>query len=195
MGDLEVVWENGRKVLNSAHGNQSFGSLHHVWRATFEAIELSQRPLRSVLMLGLGGGSILEILRKELLDAVAVTVVEIDPMMIGLAGDEFLSIDDRTRVIEGDALIQIHALKEQFDLITVDLFSDLDLATGVDTAGFAKALRDRCAPDGLVCFNTVGYDQLSASRCNKVLMHLKEHFGSVKEFHFEGVNRMFVANP
>ncbi len=195
MGDLEIAWENGRKVLNSAHGNQSFGSLHHVWQATFNAIGLKERYVGPILMLGLGAGSILHILRNELFIEAPLTIIEMDPVMIRLARDEFRTLDDKARIIEGDATIQVHSIDKAFSLITVDLFHDLDLAAGSDTSGFAKALATRCDRNGIVCFNTVGYDPLSSRRCDKVLMHLKQHFAKVTEFRFEGVNRVFIAEP
>lgn len=39
-GPLELTLENGRLVVNSAHANQSFGSLHRVWQKCFADIDL-----------------------------------------------------------------------------------------------------------------------------------------------------------
>ncbi|HOZ40136.1 MAG: fused MFS/spermidine synthase [Flavobacteriales bacterium] len=193
-GPLEVRWELGRKVLNSEHGNQSFGSLHRVWQGVLGKV-LTLRPApRTVLLLGLGGGSAHHILRRELGLAVHMTAVEIDPVMIALAADHFaLHEGPDLRIIEGDATIAVHGMNERFDLILVDLFDDLDLARGVDTNGFAHALRDRCAEDGIVCFNTVAHDAASNLRCQRVRQHLSKAFLHVEEWTFEGANRVFVA--
>ncbi len=194
MGALEIRWENGRKVLNSDNGNQSFGSLHGVWVQTFAALDLPTRNIRTVLMLGLGAGSVVHILRKELHIPAPITAVEVDPVMVGLAREQFgLKYMDNVHVVQGDAIVQLHALSKRFDLVVVDLFADLDMARGVDTNGFAHGLRDRCAEGGLVCFNTVGYDAISSARCERVLVQLKKVFSTVDEFRFEGVNRVFVA--
>jgi spermidine synthase len=194
MGPLEVRWEDGHKVLNSSNGNQSFGSLHEVWARTFEAIDLPARRPATVLMLGLGGGSVPHILASELDMKVELTVLEMDPVMIDLARRHFGLDELKVRVIQGDALMRIHLLKERFDLVLVDLFIDLDMARGVETNGFAHALRDRCSSDGLVCFNTVAYDEASSLRCDRIADQLKKVFLNVKELRFEGVNRVFVAN-
>ncbi len=193
MGELEVRWENGRKVLNSHGANQSFGSLHQVWRLTFEAIHLANDPPGNVLMLGLGGGSIPRILRDELGLCPAIVAIEQDPVMIDLARRHFDLPPDIT-VLEGDALIQIHALKERFALVCVDLFHDLNMVRGVETNGFIHALRDRTGTNGACCFNTVAYDQASDIRCERVLSQLKKAFSNVQELRFAEVNRVFVAS-
>lgn len=191
-GELQLRYENGRLVLNSANANQSFGSLHRVWQQVFRLMELKEHPPKDILLLGLGGGSVPRIVREELGLAVPITAVEIDPVMILLAKEQFgLDRYDAVHVVEGDAVVQAHAMRERYDLVLVDLFEDLDLARGVDTLGFAHALRDRCA--GTLCFNTVAYDAASDARCERVKQHLSKVFGSVEEWRLEDVNRVFVA--
>lgn len=192
-GPLVVRWENGRKVLNSAHGNQSFGSLHRVWQQTLREVFKIQRP-KTVLMLGYGAGSAAFILRNEMNSEAAITAIELDPCMIDLAADHFgAEAIEHFTMINGDAVVQIHAMKERFDLVLVDLFEDLDLARGVDTSGFVHGLRDRCEDGGVVCFNTVAYDGISDGRSQKIADHLGRIFNQVEEFRYEGVNRVFVA--
>ena len=194
MGTVEISWENGHKVLNSSNGNQSFGSLHEVWVQSFEAVGLKERPIGNALLLGLGAGSAIHIIRHDLRLRIPITVIEMDPAMVRIANEHFGLGDHRdVELMQGDAIVQVHALKERFDLVIVDLFNDLDMAMGVDTSGFAHGLRDRCAEGGMVLFNTVEYDRHSSARCDRVLSNLKKVFSSVKEFKFEGVNRVFVA--
>ncbi|MEO8587884.1 MAG: fused MFS/spermidine synthase [Flavobacteriales bacterium] len=193
-GPIEARWERGRLVTNTANGNQSFGSLHRVWQRTFEHLNLKANPPGRVLLLGLGTGSVPHILRNELGLKCAITAVELDPAMIQLGRDLF-GLDGITSltVIQGDATIHLHAMRDRFDLVVVDLFDDLDLARGADTPGFAHALRDRCDTDGTVCFNTVGYDATSDRRCERVRGNLGRVFLRADELRLEGVNRVFIA--
>lgn len=192
-GELELRYESGRLVLNTAHANQSFGSLHRVWQQVFRLLALRDSPPEQVLLLGLGGGSVPSILRQELRIASPLTAVEIDPVMVRLARTHFgLDRLEAIDVIEGDALVQVQALRDRYDLVVVDLFEDLDLARGVDTMGFAHALRDRCS--GTLCFNTVGYDAPSTARCERVKTNLTKVFGTVDEWCLEGVNRVFIGH-
>ena len=192
-GPLEVRWENGRKVLNSERGNQSFGSLHRVWQSTLAQLDLGQRPPRSVLLLGLGGGSAIEILRDELGIQCPITAVELDPAMLLLAQEHFaLGRHTDLDVLIGDAMIQVHALNARFDLVLVDLFDDLDLARGMDSRAFMYGLRERCEHEGVVCLNTVAYDERSDARCEAVQRHAVAIFHDVQELRLEEVNRMFI---
>jgi spermidine synthase len=192
-GPLEVRWENGRKVLNSEFGNQSFGSLHRVWQSTLAQLDLTTRPPRSVLILGLGGGSLLEILREELGMSAPITAVELDPTMVELARTHFGSTRHQdVSVLVGDAMIQVHALRERYDLVLVDLFDDLDLARGVDSRSFIHGLRDRCAENGVVCINTVSYNEDSEKRCGSVRTQAERAFHEVTELRLEDVNRVLI---
>ncbi|MFN3875501.1 MAG: spermidine synthase [Flavobacteriales bacterium] len=191
-GPIEARWENGRLVLNTPRANQSLGSLHRVWRQVFAWVGLRKTPPANVLLLGLGAGSVPRILRHELRLPCPITAIEIDPAVIAMGRRLFgLGAIADLEVIEGDAIVAIHALRQRYELVLVDLFDDADLARGIDTAGFARALRDRCA--GMLCFNTMAHDTASAARCDKVKAHLARSFGSVDELRLEGVNRVFVA--
>ena len=191
-GALEVRYEQGRAVLNSANGNQSFGSLHRVWQVAFQRIGLARTPPANVLLLGLGGGSVPHILIKELQLSPRITAVEIDPAMVELAKVHFGGTSwTGTNIVEADALMHVHIDRERYDLVVVDLFEDLEMARGIDTSGFAHALRDRCT--GTLLFNTVGYDPESQRRCDRTAQQLDKVFASVDELRLEGVNRVFIA--
>ncbi len=191
-GLLEVRYEGGRLVLNSAHGNQSFGNLHRVWQMVFDHVGLKDRPPADVLLLGLGGESVPQILGKELGIHARITAVEVDPAMIALAREHFgLEKHALLTVVEGDATVHVHADRQRYDLVVVDLFEDLDLARGVDTLGFAHALRDRT--QGVLCFNTVGFNEESSARCDRVRGNLGKVFHTVDELVLEGFNRVFIA--
>ncbi|MBX2978715.1 MAG: hypothetical protein KF905_05410 [Flavobacteriales bacterium] len=193
-GTLDVRWELGRKVLNTANANQSFGSLHNVWAAVLQHLNLPQKPPRSVLLLGLGGGSAVHILRSELKLACPITAVELDPAMIDLGKRHFgLGHWADVNIVQGDATIQVHALRERYDLVLVDLFDDLDLARGVDHGGFMHGLRDRCEFGGTLCFNTVSHDEFSEGRCDRVKNLLQRVFSEVEEFRTKETNSVFIA--
>jgi spermidine synthase len=192
-GPLQLRWEYGRLALNTPNANQSFGSLHRVWQHVLRE-ELGSPPPRNVLALGLGGGSVVHILRKELRLGMPITIVELDPVMVNLARTRFeLDTMKDVRVITGDATIQVHALQERFDLVLVDLFEDLDMARGIDSRAFVQGLRERCAEGGKVCFNTVGHDARSKRRCDKIKDLLCDAFDNVREWRTEDLNRVFVA--
>lgn len=193
-GPLQLRWEYGRLALNTPNANQSFGSLHRVWQNVLGK-ELGATPPRSMLALGLGGGSVVHILRKEYGLATPITVVELDPVMVELARTHFgLGDFQGVEVITGDATIQVHGLRERYDLVLVDLFEDLEMARGTDTRAFVQGLRDRCTDGGKVCFNTVGHDAQSKRRCDRIQQLLCDAFANVREWRTEDLNRVFIAS-
>src|SRR5690349_21784300 len=63
---LEVAVVHGRKVLDGALVNYSFGGLHEVFREAFERLDIGKRDIKSVLLIGLGAGSVVHLLRRDL---------------------------------------------------------------------------------------------------------------------------------
>lgn len=102
-GTLEITWLNGKKHLNSKNANYSYGSLQRILKFGLEKIDLSK--INSVLLLGLGGGSVIETLRKDFDYQKHITAIEIDPVIIDLAKEEFqLKIFENLDIICDDAL-------------------------------------------------------------------------------------------
>lgn len=193
-GPLEVCWERGRKVLNSASANQSYGALHRVLRHALPQALEGLPQVRSVLLLGLGGGSAVRILRHELKLDPVITAIELDPIVIDLAARHFeVSPDQRLQVIQADATLHIHVLRERFDLVLVDLFDDSDPARGTSTSGFVHALRDRVAEGGRLCFNTLAYDARTTAGAEQVQRRIERTFLHTKVVRSEGHNRVFIA--
>jgi spermidine synthase len=149
---------------------------------------------RSVLLLGLGGGSVIHILRRELKLDPMITVIEIDPVVIDLAARHFGMLPDpNLRIINADATLHLHVLRERFDLVVVDLFDDSDPAQGTTTSGFIHALRDRVAEGGRLCFNTLVHDAHTAEVAERVRTRMKRAFLNTTESSSEGYNRVFIG--
>ena len=86
-GTLEITWHNGKKYLNTKNANYSYGSLQRILRFGLQKIDISQ--CENILILGLGAGSVIETLLKELKYENFVTAIEIDPVIIYIAKKEF----------------------------------------------------------------------------------------------------------
>jgi len=194
-GPLEVCWERGRKVINSAHANQSYGALHGVLRAALRPALREIGAPHSVLLLGMGGGSAVRIISREHGMPNRFLAVELDPAMIDLAARHFgMHNDDQLQVMQGDAIILVHTIRERFDLVVVDLFADSEPAQGGATSGFIHALRDRLAEGGRICFNTMAYNARTKEHAERVHRLLRRTFLHVRVIEAEGVNKVFVAH-
>lgn len=193
-GYLEVVWEYGRAVVNSAHANQSFGSLHRVWQRAFKDADIRERKPATALVLGYGAGSVARIIAEELALPTRLVGVDDDPMMLDLARKRplFRPAQD-VELIEADAFAYVARCEERFDLIVVDLFHDLDFAPGVEERSFLTGIRRLASPWGVVLVNTVAHDEKSAHRSARLGDELRLVFAEVRERHYEGINRVYIA--
>lgn len=153
---LEVCWVRGRKILDGATVNYSFGGLHDVFDEAFRRIELGRRPIRSVLLLGLGAGSVVHLLRRTHGVRAPITAIEIDPVVVDLARRHFaLDAWPNLEVVVGDAIAWVGATTRRFDLVVVDVFLEARVPDACSSEPFLRALAERVAPGGLVLVNLV----------------------------------------
>lgn len=147
--------EGGRKVLRvggviqSVHVDETYEP--DVWDAM-----LPQRRPERVLILGLGGGTMAQLLTARY-GSIEITGVERDPAVIWLARHEFgLTALPHVRIVEDDAFAFVRraaAHKERFDAICVDLYTAGKMAHGVLDPAFLRAVASILAPEGSATFN------------------------------------------
>lgn len=154
-GPLEVTLVNGRKVLDTRTTNYSYGSLQRVLRHGLHRLDLTD--VRNALLLGLGGGSVIQTLREEFHYAGPLTAVELDPAMITVAAQEFGIVPGPNLVIVcADAFAYVRTAPAlRFDLIIVDLSIDSAIPPEVFSLPFWRALNRLLRPGGQVLLNAI----------------------------------------
>lgn len=193
-GPLEVNCENGRLVMNSASANQSFGGLHRVWQRGFRAVRLRERKVDRVLLLGLGAGSVVSILRGELGIKAAIVAVDDDAEMLRLAREHFgLGTWADLEVVQDDAFRALDRIAGPFDLIAVDLFIEQDVPQALLDPTVIRRLAERISPYGLLMVNMIGHDRESTGRVEVMEHQLRERFAEVQPLRPYGVNVVFAA--
>lgn len=153
---LEVTLVRGRKILDGANVNYSFGGLHEVFVETFAALGLARRDVRSPLVLGMGAGSVVRILRRDYGIEAPIVAVELDPLVVELAREhfEFGELADVEVVID-DARAYLERACSTFDLVVVDVFHEATVPAALRTREALERLRSAVAPGGLLVFNQV----------------------------------------
>src|SRR5699024_10530000 len=151
-GGLEVGWRDGKKVLDSGTVNYSYGGLQKVLSYGLEQIPLES--VRSVLVLGMGGGSVIESLRTKFNYTYPIVAVEIDPVVIEIAEEEFgITAYSDLEVVCVDAAQFLEESKQNFDLIIVDLFIGEHVPERFYGKDFWQDLEKRTNKGGKVLFN------------------------------------------
>jgi spermidine synthase len=113
-----------------------------------------------VLIVGLGGGSMLRFLKHYDPD-VHVDAVEIDPAVVQIAKTHFgLEESEKARIIVADGFEYLEKTPERYDVIYMDAFlkpMETTDSTGVPlrlkTAEFYKQIQTKLTPNGVVVFN------------------------------------------
>lgn len=151
-GVLEVKTVNGRKLLNSKSANYSYGALQQVLEIGLSEIEL--KDVNSILLLGLGGGSVIASLRKKFNFTGKIVAVEIDPKIIDIAEKEFsISNSDDLAIENADAFDFVKNCDNQYDLIIVDLFIDNKVPEQFYTEEFCDSLLRVAKEKSSIIFN------------------------------------------
>lgn len=189
-GVLELKFVDGKMLLDSGYSSHSYGTLQKVLEFALRHIDLSN--IQTVLLLGLGGGSVIKSLRGKFRYEGRIEAVEIDPLMITIADEEFGVADDtRTQIICGEASIYVARETKTFNLIIVDLFTDNHLSENILSEEFWRALKDRVSFNGYIIFNSM-HERYSITHAIK--NEIRKWGFSVEEYnHVESYNTVLVA--
>ncbi|MBB6091763.1 spermidine synthase [Povalibacter uvarum] len=131
-------------------------------RMMLGALYLKPQP-RSVLVIGLGGGTLPRALVRLLPD-VSIDSVEIDPAVVRVAEKYFdFSPSERSRVAEQDGRVFVkRAIRERrrYDLIMLDAFDHEYIPEHLLTQEFLREVKSLLAPDGVLAANTFSSSRL-----------------------------------
>lgn len=154
-GPLVVAWENGKKVLNSGAINYSYGSLQKILEQGLQKL-LMGKNIKSILILGLGAGSIIETLRQSFQINAPITAVEMDADIIQIARDEFqLDQWQQVHIVQQDAFEFMMNNQNAFDLVVIDLFLHNKIPTKATEILFIQHLSKSFNLGGVGIFNTL----------------------------------------
>jgi spermidine synthase len=190
---LEVVRYRGKLLLNSASANYSYGALQTVFEKAFAESKLIISPTAKVLLLGLGGGCVLEVLQKKYKFCGAATAIEIDPVVIDLyrkffkpyPGIEILNDDARTR------LSQLN--NDEYHLIVCDLFTDLTHESFIFEKCFLAELSKKLTRDGCLFINSIWQEKAWSAHSAAVISTISEIFRKVELKKYQENNLVFVC--
>jgi len=169
-----LVYENGDTrcmcfTRNCRVGRQSCIDTRHPDRLVMRypqmmlgALFVNPAP-QSVLIVGLGGGTLPRALRK-VLPNVRIDVVEIDPAVVRVANRYFdFKSNDLTRVIESDGRVYVKRAQrtgQHYDLIMLDAFDHEYIPEHLLTREFLQEVKSLLTPQGVLAANTFSSSRL-----------------------------------
>lgn len=157
---LYVSLKNGRYQLSTANAIYSYGDLYDNFSGAFAKMDLDKANISSVLVLGLGLGSIPIILEKVFKKQYNYTAVEIDEEIVYLASKYTLpELASNIEIISTDASIFTLQSPQQYDLIAVDIFLDDVIPTHFQQATFLEQLKGLLTEKGIVLYNHLAFSE------------------------------------
>jgi spermidine synthase len=190
---LEVVYRDGKYMLNSANANYSYGGLYDLFKLIFKRIPIDWKNTSDILILGFGVGCTVPLIKQYSPES-RIVGVEADEKVLEL-GRKYFDIDklENTLIIHDTALNYVQNTKQYFDLAIIDVYIDLDVPHEVETKEFLLSLKDRLRCNGLIIFN-----KLTPSKGYKhqipVLKNIFfETFGNVEVHTMMNTGNIFVS--
>ena len=185
-GPLEISTYRGKKILDGATVNLSYGSVHWIWKAALRKIDFE--GVNRVLLLGLGGGSVIDILRNEYGFAGHITAIELDPVMIRVAKSEFgIGNSFNQKIKKDNAFDFIHKTRQRFDLIITDVFIESKVAPEVFEPTYWKDIIRILSEEGCLLMN-VSTSGGSIRKCRQLMKKYDDRF------RFELINKAGGSN-
>ena len=150
---LHVSLVRNRYQLSTEHAIYSFDDLYHNFERAFRQIELPPND-SSLLLLGLGLGSVPYMLEKQYNKKYRTTAVELDESVIQLAaGFTFPRLLQKIEVVHADAEIFVQTDTRKYDFIIVDLFLDDIVPPFFNTKEGLVRLKELLKKNGMILIN------------------------------------------
>jgi len=171
---IEVTWANGELVLDSENTNYSYGSLQRILRYGLRNIGYSSiLNMEHILLLGVAGGSVIKTLVDEIGYKGKITGVEIDSEIIQIANEYFnLNQIKQLELIIDDAFEFVLKTKEQYNLIIIDIFEDINMPNFLFERFFSERVCSLLKDQGFVLFNTMILDEAHNVRNRKYISEI-----------------------
>lgn len=151
--DIRVQTFMGKRHCMVDGSQQSGAYVEMLWRRSFAAFEIERLRPKNILVLGVGGGTVIHMLH-ELFPRASITAIDIDPAMIAI-GKKYFGLGSlrRLRLVRADARTFVAGPRKKYDLIIVDLFSGARIPEFVETRAFFSDLKKPLGRGGRVVVN------------------------------------------
>ncbi len=152
--DLQLGLKRGRYCLSTPNAIYSYGDLYKNFASAFQKINIREKDVDRVLVLGFGLGSIPLMLEKVFHKNCRYTGVEADELIALWASRYVLPrMGSPVQMHLGDALPFVELCKDRFDLIAMDIFVDNAIPEKFETTQFLKSLQSLLSKNGTLLYN------------------------------------------
>ena len=156
---LHVSMTRGRLQLTTDHVIYSWEDLYRNFRYASSRIDWKKFRPKNILVLGLGLGSVIQILERKVSYPLSITAVELDEGVLYLVKKYSASkFRSPVQYICADAYAFILQNTQKFDLILFDIFVDDYIPSQFESLAFTKKLAESLSKGGLILYNRIAMD-------------------------------------
>jgi len=154
-GEVVVALSKGEYMLSTQNAIYSYGRNYTSFGMAFNAIEIQQQKVESVLVLGFGLGSVVDLLENHP-TIKTITAVDADAVIIELARKYLQSnLKNKVKYVCGDAEQFVLNEQHQFDLILFDVFIEELTPIQFMQPVFFTSLKKLVATNGILLFSKI----------------------------------------
>lgn len=188
-GEITIKKRYGRLAVVTGDITQSGGEIYPMWKKVVEEVSKERKDIKKCLVLGVGGGTVIELLMKRY-PTMSLTGIEIDPVMLEIATKYFVLKERRdVHLLQEDAVSYITRLKadHMYDLIVVDLYIGKLNPDATRQEEFLLQIKRLLAPESIVLYNAHFQDEEEHQR---LLELFHKHFTHFREVYSYPLNRV-----
>ena len=135
---------------------QSGGIARTIWQGSLAEVKKKNKDIKNVLILGFGGGGIVNVIKKHWPEC-KIVGVDIDPVIVEL-GKKYLKWDSNGVDVIIDDVENVN-LDSKYDLICIDTYVADEFPKKFEKQSFLKRIKKLLANDGIAVFNRLYYDK------------------------------------
>ena len=190
---IRVNDEFGQRKLLVNGSVQSGRYVRSLWKRAFKVFGIPKnKQWNIILVLGVGGGTVIELLHSQFPNAL-ITGVDIDRLIIDIAKKYFLHGDTPyLHLVTADAKKYMQKSSSTYDCIVIDIFTGNAIPQFVKTNSFITYCKQRLSPKGVICINYL-QDREYGEKSDELNKALCSMFRAVQDFRIAN-NRFFFAS-
>ncbi len=155
-GEVEVSLHKGQYKLSTQNAIYSFGKKYTSFKNAFESIDILNQKIETVLVLGFGLGSVVDLLENHP-TIKKIIAVDADQIIIDLA-KKYLQSTLKNNVLyicdDAENYLKNH-LTQRFDLILFDVFIEDETPIQFMQSNFLSVLKSCVNKNGILLFSKI----------------------------------------
>lgn len=165
---LIVSLAKGRYQLSSLRAIYSYEDLYLNFAQAFKVIDWKKIEAKDCLLLGLGMGSVFQLLEKHYAKPLELIAVDIDPVVIELFSKYIKpQLKNSLNIYEADASDWITSNQKPFDIVIVDVFIDDVVPNKFLSVGFLEKLKTSISQEACLFYNLLAMSQLDKQKAKR----------------------------